>query len=233
MGRIVSILILIAATAGAYWYFAMRETPAANTGASAVTVEESTPEEPAEENDGPQTIEEATAGDSNVALWKTGDEDTTVYLMGTIHILKPGLAWENDTFEAAWAASDIVYFEADVLSQEAAEAAAPVVMSEGFYTDGRTFADLFTEEEAEMLDETLSEFGLSVSSVGNMRPWFVSIQLAQLALGKAGGDPAAGVEMILGARAAEEGKSQRFFETMSEQIEIIASIPDDVWATSL
>ncbi|MEM9233255.1 MAG: TraB/GumN family protein, partial [Pseudomonadota bacterium] len=90
-----------------------------------------------------------------------------------------------------------------------------------------------TEEEAEMLDETLSEFGLSVSSVGNMRPWFVSIQLAQLALGKAGGDPAAGVEMILGARAAEEGKSQRFFETMSEQIEIIASIPDEVWATSL
>ena len=187
----------------------------------------------ADEEAAPLTIEEATQGASNVAIWKTGDQDTTVYLMGTIHILKPGLEWESDTFKAAWDEADTAYFEADVISPEAQQAAAPVVMSEAIYTDGTQFADLFSAEEAERINEGLAPYGTTVSSLNNMRPWFVSIQIAQLALSKAGGDPAAGIEMILGQRAVIEGKDLAYFETMTDQINMIASIDDEVWATAI
>ena len=31
--------------------------------------------------------------DADPALWVVRDQDTTVYLFGTIHVLKPGLSW--------------------------------------------------------------------------------------------------------------------------------------------
>ncbi|RFB05461.1 TraB/GumN family protein [Parvularcula marina] len=184
-------------------------------------------------DDAPKTLAEATEGPSNVAIWKTGDADTTVYMMGTIHILHPDLDWETDAFEAAWAEANAVFFEANVTSPEEVQAASPLIMSEGFYTDGRKFADLFTADQREELNEALKEYGLTAEALGNMRPWFASIQLTQLAMAKAGGDPAAGIEMLLGARASEEGKTQRYFEGLAEQIQIIADVPDEVWAKSL
>ena len=35
----------------------------------------------------------AAPGDADPALWVVRDADTTVYLFGTIHVLKPGLSW--------------------------------------------------------------------------------------------------------------------------------------------
>ena len=186
-----------------------------------------------DEETAPRTIEEATQGPSNVAVWKTGDEDTTVYMMGTIHILKPGLEWESDAFKAAWDEADTAYFEADVISPEALQEVTPVVMSEGFYTDGTKFADLYTEDEARIINERLTPYGFTIASLNNMRPWFVSVQIAQLALTKAGGSSDAGIEMILGQRAVIEGKDLAYFETAAGQIQMISSIDDEVWATAI
>lgn len=228
----VPLIILVAVIGGGYWYLNKDKAP---TEEPSVEAEAPAPETSDMDTDdtAPMTMDEATAGPSNVALWKTGDEDTTVYLMGTIHILKPGLEWETDAFRAAWAESPVVYFEANVGSQEEMQAAAPVVMGEGFYNDGRTLADLYTEEEIAQIDEAISEYGLSVKSLANMRPWFASIQLTQLALTKAGGVPMAGIEMLLSAQAKQQGKTERFFETPADQIRMIGGIPDEVWATAL
>lgn len=188
---------------------------------------------PASAQEAPLTLDEATKGEPAVALWRTGDEDTTVYLMGTVHILKPGLDWETVEFRSAWKEADTVFFEADVVSPAAAQEAAPVMMSRGYFQDGRKFADLFTEKEIDAINDAIAQFGISVSTFANMRPWFASIQLTQLALNKAGGDPKAGIDIILSQRGAIEGKEMRYFETMAEQIEMIADVPDEVWARSL
>ena len=34
----------------------------------------------------------------NPAIWKLSDEDTTIYMFGTIHILPPGFEWRSDRF---------------------------------------------------------------------------------------------------------------------------------------
>ena len=50
------------------------------------------------------------------ALWALSDEDTTVYLFGTVHLLKPDLEWRTPEFDAALEASQAIYKEADVMS---------------------------------------------------------------------------------------------------------------------
>ena len=40
--------------------------------------------------------------DADPALWVVKDRDTTVYLFGTIHVLKPGLTWFDEAVKAAF-----------------------------------------------------------------------------------------------------------------------------------
>jgi hypothetical protein len=58
------------------------------------------------------------------------------------------------------------------------------------------------------------------------RPWFAAITLVQVQMMKLGFDPAAGVEMRLTRRATEDHKPIRGLETMREQLEIMARLPE-------
>ncbi len=176
------------------------------------------------------TLMEATKGPSQVIIWKAMDEDTTVYMMGTVHILNPNIQWKNETFEGAWAEAETVYFEADILSPDAAQAAAPLIMSLGFDQQGKKLADYYSGDEQVTINEAIGGFGMSIETFQNMRPWLAGIQTAQVALQSIGGSAEGGVEMILGKRAMEEGKALRFFETVSEQLEMLASADDEAQA---
>ena len=35
------------------------------------------------------------------AMWVVKDADSTVYLLGTIHVLKPGVSWRSEKLDAA------------------------------------------------------------------------------------------------------------------------------------
>ena len=48
----------------------------------------------------------AAGGDADPALWVVKDKDTTVYLFGTIHVLKPGLSWFDEAVKGAFDRSD-------------------------------------------------------------------------------------------------------------------------------
>lgn len=50
-------------------------------------------------------------GDADPALWVVRDADTTVYLFGTIHVLKPGLSWFDEAVRAAFDKADEVKLE--------------------------------------------------------------------------------------------------------------------------
>src|SRR4249919_3394238 len=40
------------------------------------------------------------------AMWRVADEDTTIYLFGTIHLLPKGTQWRSPAFDKAAAGSD-------------------------------------------------------------------------------------------------------------------------------
>ena len=51
------------------------------------------------------------ANDADPALWVVKDADTTIYLCGTIHVLKPGLTWFDESVKTAFDRSDEVKLE--------------------------------------------------------------------------------------------------------------------------
>ena len=50
----------------------------------------------------------ASRGAGQPAIWTLKDEDTTLYLLGTVHLLRPDLQWRSAEIDAAIAAADTV-----------------------------------------------------------------------------------------------------------------------------
>ncbi len=180
----------------------------------------------------------ANAGDIEVisgspALWTATDEDTTVYLFGTVHILKPGTQWRTPEFDAAFASADAIYFEADTTSPEAEQAVGPLIMQYGLYTDGRTLRDVLDDADEKEVEEAAALLGLPMSALDPMKPWTASINLTFTQLMQDGFDPESGVEIVLEADAAAAGKPLRYFETMEQQLMFFAGMDEEDQIASL
>ena len=48
--------------------------------------------------------------DPDPALWVISDDDTTIYLFGTIHLLKPGLTWFDEAVKTAFDRKSLLVF---------------------------------------------------------------------------------------------------------------------------
>lgn len=161
------------------------------------------------------------AGGDGPPLWVIRDADSTVYLFGTIHMLKPGTAWGSDKVDAAFDSASEVWFE--VANPDDQAALMTGIQQHGVSRDGPLSSRLTGEERA-ALDRALGGAGLGLAQIDPMRPWFAAMMISMGPLTEAGFDPAAGVELNLRSRAVAAGKTLRSFETLDQQIAGLASM---------
>ena len=161
---------------------------------------------------------------SGPALWVVKDEDSTLYLFGTVHVLKPDTPWGTARVDQAFASADEYWFEiADLNNQDGV---LPLIQAKGISPD-RPLSSLLTAEEMADLDAAARTVGASAAQLEPLRPWLASLQLALASITKAGYVPANGGDQILHARAAATGKPIKGFETAPQQIGFIADMSED------
>lgn len=161
------------------------------------------------------------------ALWLVQDDDTKVYLFGTVHVLPPELEWKTENFTSALLASDAVFLEADV-SPEAEQALQAVVMDLGLYKDGRTLSDALNDEQEALLETAGAAIGMPAAALDPMEPWFASIMLGAVTLMQSGYSPESGVETQLLGIVEQSGTPLRYFETAEQQLSIFDNLPEEV-----
>ena len=165
----------------------------------------------------PATGNVAPEGTIDPAIWRVADEDTTVYLLGTFHLLPEGYNWRSDTIDAALAASDEVYFEiADDLSNPAA--LQPLIMELAISPGQPSLAERLGAENAARVVELVKPLGIPAQALDVMETWFVGLTLANAIATKAGMSGEAGVEMTLRKLVEERGLPIKGLETAREQL---------------
>ncbi|MEO1405214.1 MAG: TraB/GumN family protein [Pseudomonadota bacterium] len=175
-------------------------------------------------------VETGNVGIENVegpALWRVSDEDTTVFMFGTVHVLKPDIDWLSDDVRDIVRDADAIYFEADVESTVAQTTLVRAVTDLGLYTDGSTLSERLDDDQLREVNETLELLGIPPTGLDNMRPWLASIQLADLHLTQQGFAMDSGVERILAREAKITNVPTRYLETGAEQISLLASISEE------
>ncbi len=158
------------------------------------------------------------------ALWVIKDADSTLYLFGTVHMLRPTTGWGTARVDAAFDSADTLVLEISNPDDQAA--LVPLVMQHGM-SPATPLSSLLTGEELADLDAAAKTIGLSAAQIDAFRPWLAALTLGVAPLTKAGYDPASGVELILKARAEAAGKPVTGFETVDEQIRILAGFPQE------
>lgn len=159
------------------------------------------------------------------ALWVVKDTDSTLYLFGSIHVLRPTTGWASPRVNAAFESASDIWFEISNPDDQAAMI--PLIQQYGLSPQTPLSSRLTPEELAE-LDVAAKAIGASAAQLEPMKPWLVALSLSVAPLIKAGYDPQSGVELALKARAEAAGKSIHGFETLEDQIGMLATLPDDV-----
>ncbi|MBX3561536.1 MAG: TraB/GumN family protein [Sphingomonas sp.] len=162
--------------------------------------------------------------DADPALWVIRDDDTTIYLFGTFHLLD-GRPWFNDEIRTAFDASDELVIEA-IIPDNPAELQ-PIVLRHALTQDGPPLSERLTAEQNAALARALAPAGAPAAAFERFKPWFVAITLANLAAQQLGIDAAQGTEKLLTAAARARNIPIGALETMEFQLSLFDSLPPE------
>ncbi|GAB5488711.1 MAG: TraB/GumN family protein [Parasphingorhabdus sp.] len=173
----------------------------------------------------PATIEIAQIPeDPDPAIWVIKDEDTTIYLFGTVHILKPGLSWFDEAVKDAFDASDELVVE--MIDPDPAEMV-KIVNELAIDQTGKSVRDKLQAEDREKYEAALMKLGLPVASFDPLELWFASVNISLVPLMANGYDSASGVEKDLTALAKSREMKIVGLETPRQQLGFFDNLPED------
>ncbi len=175
-----------------------------------------------------QTAPAATAAttatvDADPALWVIKKGDATVYLFGTVHVLKPGLSWFDEEVKAAFDRSDRLILELPDVDEAASQ---PLVLKLATDTSGVPLTQKLPAADRAAYEKALTGLGIPTAAFDKFEPWFAAINLGLIPLLKLGYDPNSGAEKTLLAAAKKVKKPVAGFESLEQQLGYFDTMPE-------
>ena len=162
-----------------------------------------------------QSMPAPNSNDADPALWVVKDADTTIYLFGTIHVLKPGLSWFDEAVKTAFDKSDQLMLE---MVQPDPATMQQIVMKNGFVTTGPTLTEQLPADKRGAYLKAVTDLGADPRNFDRMKPWLVGVTLSLAPIQKLGYDPKNGPETVLADAAKAANKPVAGLETAEQQI---------------
>ncbi|AMO73286.1 hypothetical protein AZE99_07100 [Sphingorhabdus sp. M41] len=163
--------------------------------------------------------------DADPALWVIKDEDTTIYLFGTVHILKPGMTWFDEAVKASFDESDELVVE--MIKPDPA-VMVKIVNDLAIDKTGISLRDKLTVEDRADYEAVLTRLNLPVAAFDPLDPWFASVNISLIPLMRNGYAADQGVEDELLAQAAAREMKITGLETPEQQLGFFDNLPEAV-----
>jgi uncharacterized protein YbaP (TraB family) len=158
------------------------------------------------------------------SLWAIKDKDSTIYLFGTVHVLKPQTQWRSAKITKAFTDADDVVMEIE--QPDDPKAMQPLMLQYGI--DRTTpLSSKLRPETYRKLQAAAQGMGFPAQAIDVMRPWLAALTVSLTPLLQAGYDPESGVEKLLTKEAKAAGKPISAFETAEQQVRFFADMTPD------
>ncbi|MES2472072.1 MAG: TraB/GumN family protein [Pseudomonadota bacterium] len=158
------------------------------------------------------------------SLWHVRGAHADVYLLGSVHILPPGVQWRSAPIQGAISRADVFVFE--VPQDEKSLARLQVMIAaKGMLPPGQNLRTLLSKSAQADFDAVLASSGLAPSAVERSRPWLAGLQLLFAEIARHKFSVENGVDAQLVAHAMKAGKPLRYLETVEQQFAVLA--PED------
>ncbi len=157
-------------------------------------------------------------------LWRVQSKKKTVYVLGSIHLLKKDVYPLSRTIEVAFEKSDVLAVEADV--NDISRLDLQKLMESAFYLGNDSLEKHVSGKTFNVIREETERAGLPMELVYNQRPWFLALTLESLELMKSGYDPNYGIDKYFLSKA-EGRKKISELESLDYQINLLAGLNDE------
>ena len=162
----------------------------------------------------------AQEGGHAVSMWKLDGERNSVYLLGSVHLLRADDHPLPTVIDEAYEDAETLIMELDMDDIDPVEAQS-LVSELGLIPDDRSLSDLMgsrTYAEAEVL---ANRADIPLAMLDRSEPWLAAITVEQLMLARIGFNPAFGIENTMLEKAAADHKEIIGLETIREQLDFL------------
>jgi uncharacterized protein YbaP (TraB family) len=160
------------------------------------------------------------------AMWKVADEDTTIYLFGTIHLLPKGTEWRSPTFDKAAAGSDTLVLET-LIDEDNPAATMGEVFKLAISPNLPPILDRVPADKKPGLQAAIIKSGVPAQALDRLETWAAAFILLGVQFQNLGLDPASGVEFTLKKQFQDGHKSIDQLETNAEQLGFFDRLSED------
>jgi len=152
-----------------------------------------------------------------VTLWHAQGASNSVYLLGSIHLLRAQDHPLPSVIDAAYEDAEVLVMELDMDDLDAA-ATQQLFNEKGVLRDGTTLRDLMGEESYRRAAIAAEASDIPIDLLAKSEPWLAAITVEMMALYRIGFDPKMGVELHMTSLAIQDGKPIEGLEAIEEQL---------------
>lgn len=162
-------------------------------------------------------------GSTPAMAWKVTGAKGDVYLLGTLHILKPTLLPLPKVFDQFFSAADTVVFETNPVLQGDPARQAELVKLMGANPEQQKA--LYKKADRKVLKKFAKSQGMDVTAFYTAKPVVNAIQITQLKTAAIGYSTQTGVEAHYARQASVQGKPIKELETPAEAFGALLDLP--------
>ena len=159
-----------------------------------------------------------------LTLWRVDGAENSVYLLGSIHLLRAEDHPLPRAMQAAYADAEIVVMEIDMDDLDPARSQA-AFNNAGVMTDGTTLRDMMGEEYYQAAEKAAAVIDVPLDMLTKSEPWLAAMTVELMMLYRMGFNPMLGVEMTMTNLATADGKPIEGLETFEEQLGFLDGLP--------
>jgi uncharacterized protein len=156
-------------------------------------------------------------------LWSLKTDKATIYLLGSLHLLTSDSYPLDRNIETAYRMSKKIVFETDISGMNTL-AVQEKLLALSMYPEGQTLQQNISPETYSMLEKKLTEIGLSVAQLNNVRPWMCALTLVLFELQKLGFEPQYGIDQYFFKKTQQDKKEMVFLESIEYQLSLFADM---------
>jgi len=157
---------------------------------------------------------------AKTSLWKIQGKSNTVYLLGSIHLLKADAYPLDPAIEDAFNDSPNLVFEMN-MDSAATPAAQQFILSKAMFSGEQSLKTGLSPSTFQLADSLCTLVGMDINRLLLFKPWMVATTVMLVKMQKMGFDPNFGVDRIYFNKGKEALKKLLAFETVQEQIGFI------------
>ena len=166
------------------------------------------------------------------ALWELHGKHNTVYILGSIHVLRPSDYPLAPAVLNAYGNAKTILMEVN-LAEIDLQGMQTELLASARLPEGKTLQGIMGDARYQRAQVLAREVGVDLGIFDAFAPWFAAEAISQLQLQQLGFQPQSGVEMFFLQRARTDGKSVAGLETVHDQIALFNALSMDEQADYL